>query len=248
MNLRQCGLYASTMRSIRMNESKNPVWLITGAAGALGSALTKLVMADAADCIAVDRRSEALDALYDGLQDDLGCAPALMPMDLAGAGPDDYQRLAEVVEAEFGRIDVLVHNAAEFKALQPLRQQQPGEWLEILQTSLTAPYMLTSVLSPLMSSSSTIAFVQDSHGLDQPGGWGAFGVAQAGRRQMARILDAERARSGPRIVEIDPGPFYSSLRTAVWPSDSPEGLPTAESAAQSVLSAIERPAKPAGEE
>lgn len=232
----------------RMNDSNKPVWLITGAAGALGSALTRLVMADGADCIAVDRRSEALDTLHDNLKTDLDCAPALMPMDLAGAGPDDYQRLAEVVEAEFGRLDVLVHNAAEFKALRPLAQQQPGEWLEILQTSLTAPYMLTSVLSPLMSEGSTIVFVQDSHGLDNPAGWAAFGVAQAGRRQMARILDAERARRGPGIVEIDPGPFYSRLRTAAWPSDSPENLPSPESAARSVLAAIEQPAASAGEE
>lgn len=231
-----------------MNDSTHPVWLITGAAGALGRALTRLVMADGADCIAVDRRSEALDALHDDLQAELGYAPALMPMDLAGAGPDDYQRLAEVVATEFGRIDVLVHNAAEFQALRPLMQQQPGEWLEIVQTLLTAPYMLNSVCSPLMSGDSAIVFVQDGHSLDSPGGWGAFGVAQAGRQQMARILDAERARSGPRIVEIDPGPFYSRLRTAAWPSDSPEDLPTPVSAARSVISAIERPAEPAGEE
>jgi NAD(P)-dependent dehydrogenase (short-subunit alcohol dehydrogenase family) len=159
-------------------------------------------------------------------------------MDLAGAGPDDYQRLAEVLEGEFGRIDVLVHNAASFHALRPMLQQQPGEWLEIIQTSLTAPYMLTAVLAPLMSADATIVFIGDEHCLDKPGGWGAYGVAQAGRRQMARVLEAERARSGARVVEVDPGPFYSRLRVAAWPSDSPEHLPSPASAADRVVAAV----------
>lgn len=221
-----------------MNDSTQAVWLITGAAGALGSALVRQVMADGADCIALDRQSRALDALHDDLQERQRRAPALMPMDLAGAGPDDYQRLAEAVEAQFGRIDVLVHNAATFKALRPMLQQQPGEWLEIVQTSLTAPYMLTAVLSPLMAANSKIVFVGDGHCLDHPGGWGAFGVAQAGRRQMAKILQADRARNGARVVEVDPGPFYSRLRVAAWPSDSPEHLPSADSAAEKVIAAV----------
>ncbi len=223
-----------------MTESNKPVWLVTGAAGALGSALVRRVMNDGADCIAVDRQARALDALHDEIQEMLGRAPALMPMDLAGAGPDDYQRLAEVLESEFGRIDVLVHNAASFHALRPMLQQQPGEWAEIIQTSLTAPYMLSAVLAPLMSADSAIVFVGDGHCLESPGGWGAYGVAQAGRRQMARMLEAERARSGARVIEVDPGPFYSRLRTAAWPSDSPEHLPSPDSAADKVVAAVRK--------
>lgn len=223
-----------------MNDSSKAVWLVTGAAGALGSALVQRAMADGADCIALDRQAGALDSLHDELEEKLGRAPALMPMDLAGAGPEDYQRLAEVIESQFGRVDVLVHNAVTFKSLQPMAQQQPGEWLEIVQTSLTAPYMLTAVLSPLMSADSSIVFIGDDHCLAHPGGWAAFGVAQAGRKQMARVLEADRARSGPRVIEVDPGPFYSSLRVAAWPSDSPEHLPSPASAAEKVLVAIER--------
>lgn len=221
-----------------MNDSNKPVWLVTGAAGALGGALVRRAMRDGADCIALDRQSRGLDALHDALQESLGRAPALMPMDLAGAGPDDYQRLAEAVESGFGRIDVLVHAAATFQALRPMVQQPPGEWLEIMQTSLTGPFMLTAVLWPLMSADSRVVFIGDAHSRDNPGGWGAFGVAQAGRRQMARILDADRPRGGPRVVEVDPGPFYSRLRVAAWPSDSPEQLPSPEEAAERVMAAI----------
>ncbi len=227
-----------------MNDSSKATWLVTGAAGALGSALVQQVMAGGADCIALDRRAGALDDLHDRLESELGRSPALMPMDLAGAGVEDYQRLAEVIEAQFGRVDVLVHNAAVFKSLQPIAQQQPGEWLEIMQTSLTAPYMLTAVLAPLMSASASIVFITDDHCLSHPGGWGAFGVAQAGRKQLVRVIEADRVRSGPRVIEVDPGPFYSPLRIAAWPSDSPDNLPSAAAAAEKVVAAIEQSDQP----
>lgn len=224
-----------------MNDTAPAVWLVTGAAGALGSALVRRVIQGGDDCIALDRDTRALDALHDELVAAHGRAPALMPMDLAGAGPQDHERLAEAVEGRFGRLDYLVHNAAVFHALRPLLHQQPGEWLEILQTSLSAPYMLTSVLAGLMPASGRVVFVDDRHCLEQPAAWGAYGVAQAGRRQMAATLAAERTDGGPAIVSIDPGPFYSSLRVAAWPSDSPENLPAPEEAAGRVLAAIGAP-------
>jgi len=222
-----------------MNESSKRVWLITGAVGALGSALIRQLMADGDDGIALDRDARGLDALHDELQERLGRGPALMPMDLAGALPEDYQRLAEAVEREFGRIDVLVHNAATFKALRPIIQQQPGEWLEIMQTSVTAPFMLSAVLAPLLGPGSSVVFVGDQRALEKPGGWAAFGVAQAARRQLARILDADRAPSDPRVIEVDPGDFYSQLRVAAWPSDSPHDLPSSEQAAARVIASVD---------
>lgn len=224
-----------------MNETAPAVWLVTGAAGALGAAMVRRLIASGDDCIALDRDSGALDALHDELAAAHGRSPALMPMDLAGAGPEDHERLAEAIEGQFGRLEYLVHNAAVFHALRPLLHQQPGEWLEIVQTSLSAPYMLSSVLVPLMPASGRIVFIEDGHCFDQPASWGAYGVAQAGRRQMAAALAAERTESGPGVVVIDPGPFYSALRVAAWPSDSPDNLPAPDEAADRVLAAIGAP-------
>lgn len=215
-------------------------WLVTGAAGALGQALVEHCLRAEYDCIALDRNRRGLNALHDRLEKEYGRAPALMPMDLAGSGPDDYQRLAEAVAADFGRIDVLIHNAASFKALRPLLHQPPGEWLEIIQTSITAPFMLSAVLAPLMNENSINVLINDRQCLEQTSGWGAYGIAQAARGQMMATLAAERGRYGPGVIEIDPGAFYSPLRTAAWPSDSPEDLPTPERAAQKVIEALHK--------
>jgi len=231
-------LYSLDILEIHMSEQPQAVWLVTGAAGALGRELTRQVLEAGHDCIALDRDQRGLEALHDELERAGKPLPWLMPMDLAGASPEQCQKFAETVEETFGRIDVLVHNAAVFHALKPMFHQQPGEWLEILQTGLTAPWMLGAVLAPLMPEGrGSIVIVTDRHCLDKPGHWGAYGIAQAGRVQMARSLAAERSHGGPRVVEIDPGPFYSSLRTAAWPSDSPDDLPCAREAAARVFAA-----------
>ncbi|MFW5926908.1 MAG: SDR family NAD(P)-dependent oxidoreductase [Wenzhouxiangella sp.] len=224
-----------------MSDTTRPVWLITGAAGALGRALTHRAMERGADCIALDRDERGLNALHDGCEEAGKPVPALMPMDLAGATPADYEKLAETVEVSFGRLDVIIHNAMSFKALRPLFHQPPEEWVDIVQTGLTGPFLLTAALMPMVSAArgGAVVFIADRLPLEKPANWAAYGVAEAGRRQMVEMLRAESGGRGTRFLEIDPGPFYSPLRTAAWPSDSPRDLTSAEEAANRVVARIE---------
>src|SRR5690625_3572537 len=97
-----------------MTNSKKANWLITGAAGALGSELVRQLTERGDDCIALDRDVDSLNRLHDSVADKSGRAPALMPMDLAGAAPQDYEQLAGAIKDQFGRLDGLIHNAAAF--------------------------------------------------------------------------------------------------------------------------------------
>ncbi|TVR97297.1 MAG: SDR family NAD(P)-dependent oxidoreductase [Wenzhouxiangellaceae bacterium] len=225
-----------------MSKSTRPVWLVTGAAGALGAAMVKQLLESGRDCIALDRNARALDKLHDGLAGEVGCAPALLPFDLAGAGPDDYQNVAEQIGTSIGRLDVLVHNAADFVALRPLEHQPADEWFKLLQAGLTGPMLLTSALLPLLreSGQGRIVFVADRHCLERPANWGAYGVAQAGREWMSRALAAELGPRGPRVMDIDPGPFYSPLRAAAWPAIEPEGMPAAAQRAGKLIESIDQ--------
>lgn len=222
-----------------MVNAAQPVWLITGAAGALGAELTRQVMAGGGDVVALDRDAPALDRLHDALAEK-GRPPALMPLDLVGAGPDDYARVAEAVADQFGRLDVLVHNAAHFVALRPLEHQPAEEWMKSLQAGLTGPFLLTQALLPLLrqADGGRIVLVSDSHCLEKPPNWGAYGMSQAARRWLGAAWQAELGPRGPRVMELDPGPFHSKLRAAAWPVEDPAHLPTAESAAARVMEQI----------
>ncbi len=219
---------------------KPRLWLITGAAGTLGAELTRQVMARGDDCIALDRDEGGLNRLHDSLSEAGHSAPMLVPLDLAGASPEDYAKVAEGIAQQFGRLDCLVHNAAAFTALRPLPHQPPEEWMRILQTGLTGPQLLSSALMPLLSSTagSRLVFIADRHCLERPAHWGAYGVAQAGRRWLVSALERELGGADPQLRDIDPGPFYSKLRTAAWPVARPDEFEPIDRLAERVLAEI----------
>mgnify|MGYP006304920999 CR=1 FL=1 len=190
----------------QLNDS---VWLVTGAAGSLGRALVSEVLAVGADCIALDRNERGLNRLHDDLAA-VGQPPALYPLDMAGAGPADYAALAEVMAEQFGRLDGLIHAAAHFVALRPLEHQAAEEWFTTLQAGLTGPQLLNAALMPLIRSveCGSVVFINNTECLKHPARWGAYGVCQAGRRQMVETLSAELGPRGPKVLEIDPGAFF----------------------------------------
>ncbi|AKS42068.1 SDR family NAD(P)-dependent oxidoreductase [Wenzhouxiangella marina] len=225
-----------------MTQSEKPLWLVTGAAGTLGAELVRQLLAAGNDCIALDKNEAALNQLHDQLAEQGRPVPVLLPLDLAGAGPADYEQVASTVEAQFGRLDGLIHNAAAFVALRPLAHQPAEEWMRILQTGLTGPQLLSNALLGLMQATegARLVFISDRHCLERPGHWAAYGVAQAGRAWMARTLARELGAAGPRVMEIDPGPFFSALRSAAWPAARPEEFDAIEQVATRVLEQINK--------
>lgn len=223
-----------------MNQGMNgAVWLVTGAAGGLGRALVAALLAEGCDCIALDRNARGLNQLHDELAAG-GQPPALYPLDMTGAGPADYAALAEQVADQFGGLTGVLHAAAHFEALRPLEHQSAEEWFKTLQAGLTGPQLLNAALMPMLRAADRgiIVFVNNTQCLHKPARWGAYGVSQAGRRQMAQTLAAELGPRGPRVLEVDPGPFFSSLRSAAWPTDNPSELPSAADAAGQILRQI----------
>jgi NAD(P)-dependent dehydrogenase (short-subunit alcohol dehydrogenase family) len=222
-----------------MNEDASRVVLVTGAAGALGSALVRRILAQGGDCIALDRDRRGLEKLHDGLAAE-GRAPLVVPLDLAGAGPDHYDELAESLQAEFGRVDAVIHAAAESKGLRTIENLPPDEWMQELQAGVTGPMLLTRALLPLLRASSDgrVVFVIDDPQARMKAYWAGYGVAQSAVNALAQMLAAECQKHGPSVVTVDPGPFYSELRARVWPAENPADLPTAESAAETVLAAL----------
>lgn len=202
--------------------------LITGAAGGLGTELALKCAEAGAELILLDKNRRGLTQLSDRITA-LGLpAPGLYPMDLAGVGVDDIGVLVDVIAAEYGGLDALVHCALEFDSLQPLEQIQPQDWLTSMQVNLNTPWLLSSKLLPLLRKSqrSSLIFLLDD--LDDVSGayWGAYGAAKAALAGLVRQFNDSLSNTAVQVFGVIPGPMRTDFRARVYHAENPLDQPS----------------------
>jgi NAD(P)-dependent dehydrogenase (short-subunit alcohol dehydrogenase family) len=193
------------------------VVLVTGAHGGLGSAAALACAQAGATVVLLGRKVPKLNRLYDALAA-AGPEPLLYPLDLEGASPDDHAELAVRIEDELGRLDGVLHCAAEFRGLTPLLQTDPAAFARAIHVNLTAPWWLSQACLPLLAKSPDAALV---FALDEPARvgqayWGGYGVAQHGLASLVGMLHAELANSTVRVAGLRPGPMRTPLRAKAF--------------------------------
>lgn len=190
------------------------VILVAGAAGGLGSAAAVACAQAGATVVLLGRKVAPLNRTYDAVKA-VGPEPLLYPLDLEGASPDDFDELAQRLQAEFGRLDGVLHCAAEFKGLTPLLHTDPADFARAIHVDLTARWWLTQACLPLLAKSDAGAVVfaiDDPARGGSPAFWGGYGLAQAAQATLIAMLQAELGEHGPRISGLRPGPMRTSLR------------------------------------
>lgn len=197
------------------------VVLVTGAHGGLGAAAAHACARAGATVVLLGRKVPKLNRVYDAIaRDPAGLPePVNYPFDLAGAGFGDHVELAERIGAQLGRLDGLLHCAADFPGLTPLEHTDPGDFARALHVDLTARWWLTQACLPLLQRApdAAVVFVLDD---EQPAAYrGAYGIAQHGQRALLETLHAEH-RNGPvRMHGLRPGPMRTPLRARAHVAD-----------------------------
>ncbi|MFV0286976.1 MAG: SDR family NAD(P)-dependent oxidoreductase [Demequina sp.] len=120
------------------------VVVITGGGGGIGSAFAHLVAARGATVVLVDLRPEAADAVAASLP---GSGHSVLTGDLTSRG--NVEHVLDCVEAEHGRIDVLV-NCMGMTSAERFDERDPDSIDHELRVNLNAPLMLTNLAIPLL--------------------------------------------------------------------------------------------------
>ncbi|MBE7210350.1 MAG: SDR family oxidoreductase [Gluconacetobacter diazotrophicus] len=148
-----------------------PVALVTGSAGGIGSGICSRLLAQ--------------DWTVYGL-DPAGAAPdGVRAVRGSAASPQDVDGLANRIEAEAGRLDGLVSNAGIMRR-KKLSELELDEWREVLDTNLTATFLLTRRLEPLL----------------QAGGGGAIVTIASTRAHMSEPDTESYAASKGGLVAL----------------------------------------------
>jgi NAD(P)-dependent dehydrogenase (short-subunit alcohol dehydrogenase family) len=191
--------------------------LVTGAHGGLGNVGAMASARAGATVVLLGRKIPKLNRVYDEIAA-TGAEPLLYPLDLEGAAPEDYAELASRIEAELGRLDGLVHCAADFPGLTPLGQTDPAAFARAIHVNLTAPWWLSQACLPLLAKAedAALVFVLDDRERVGQAYWGGYGIAQHGLAALVGMLHAELANTRVRVSGFQPGPLRTALRARAY--------------------------------
>ena len=207
------------------------VVLITGASDGIGRALAVAAAGLGARVILHGKNTKKLEAVYDEIDAMADAArPAIAVLDLATADGDAYTSLVDTLSAEYGRLDGLVHNASILGSRISIEQYEPAEWQRVMHVNLTAPFVLTQMLLPLLRKAEHASVVFTSSGVGRVGKafWGAYAVSKFGTEALSQILAAEQAHADVRFNCVNPGPVRTKMRRAAYPGEDPGKLVTPE--------------------
>jgi len=183
------------------------VWFITGAGRGMGVDFAKAALAAGHAVVATGRDTSRLSKT-------LGASGELLTVKLDVTRLDDAQQAVRAAVDRFGRIDVLVNNAASFHAGY-FEELSPEQFEQQLATSLTGPMNVTRAVLPVMRKqrSGHIVSISSTAGLIGFEFGTAYAASKFGLEGWMESLAAEVAPFGIATTIVNPGFFRTELLT-----------------------------------
>lgn len=209
----------------------NKVIAITGAGDGIGRVAAITCANFGATVILLGRTTQKLEAVYDEIEAAGNPQAAIYPINLEGACAKDYDDMAQAFFDEFGRIDGLLHNAADLGERTPLNNYSQDVWLRVMQTNVNAPFMMTRSLLPVLehADNASILFTGSSVGYEGRAFWGAYAASKAAQENLMQTLSQElEGTTKIRSNSVNPGATRTNMRAAAFPGENPATVKTAD--------------------
>ena len=210
---------------------KDRIALITGASRGLGRAVALRFAREGAHVLLLSRNLSALGQVDDEIRA-IGGNATLLPLDLADGpaidalGPSLYER--------FGKLDVLVGNAAILGALSPLPHIPSAHWERVFAINVTANWRLIRTLDPLLrrSDAGRVIFVTSSLARSCRPYWAPYSVSKAALEALAKTYAHETASTPIKVNLVDPGAMATRMRAEAYPGENQATLPAPKTIAE----------------
>jgi NAD(P)-dependent dehydrogenase (short-subunit alcohol dehydrogenase family) len=191
--------------------------LITGGDSGIGRAVALAFAREGAD-VAISYLSENEDAQETRrLVEDAGRECLLLPGDLSD--PDHCREVIENTVEAFGRIDILVNNAAHQATFESIEDIPDEEWEKTFATNISAMFYLTKAAIPHLKAGSSIINTS-SVNADMPNQTLlAYATTKGAIQNFSGGLAQQLAEKGIRVNTVAPGPVWTPLIPATMPPD-----------------------------
>ena len=197
------------------------VALVTGASRGIGAATAKALAAQGAHVIITARTAKDLEAVEDAIFNAGGNA-TIAPLDLTDG--DSIARLATAVTERWGKLDVLVLNAAMLGTLAPVPAIDGAEFARLFTLNVTAQQVLIASFDALLrkSDAGRLVALTSSVGAAPRAFWGAYGASKAALETLVASYGEEvKNLSAVRTAIVDPGRTRTQMRAKAYPGEDP---------------------------
>lgn len=207
---------------------KDRIILVTGAGRGIGAEAARNYAALGATVLLLGKTEKRLNAVYDEIVAAGHPEPVVIPLDLEKASQEAYQELAAMIEAEFGHLDGLLHNASILGPRTPLEQLAGDNFAKVMQINVNAMFMLNSAMIPLLrlSKDASVIFTSSSVGRKGRAYWGAYAVSKFATEGLMQVMADELDDTTIRANSINPGATRTDMRAHAYPGENPLNNPT----------------------
>lgn len=191
------------------------VALITGSTKGIGRSIAEEMARSGAKVVISSRKADACEAVAQELKE-AGYEALAVPCHVGRK--DDLQRLVDKTLEAWGRIDVLVCNAATNPVYGPTSEITDEAWDKIMETNVKGTFWLCNMVLPQMAErgEGAVVLLSSIAGIRGNTVIGTYGVSKAAEAALARNLAVEWGPRGIRVNSIAPGLVKTDFAKALW--------------------------------
>jgi NAD(P)-dependent dehydrogenase (short-subunit alcohol dehydrogenase family) len=202
------------MSKMNQIDLSGKVAVVNGASRGIGEAIARGLSACGASVVLTSRRLEGVQSVADAINTEGGQATAIA----CHAGHlDEIENLFNSVKTQFGRLDILINNAATNPWFGAAAELPPSAFDKTVEVNLKGPYYMMSHAVPLMvaGGGDSIVNVSSITALNPPKGQGVYAMTKAGLVSLTKTFASEYGQQGIRVNAILPGVVETRLAKAL---------------------------------
>ena len=213
--------------------------LVTGASRGIGAAMAQALAGQGAHVILTARTAKDLEAVEDAIFDASGSA-TIAPLDLTDG--DSISRLAAAVTERWGKLDILILNAAMLGTLSPVSAIDGAEFAKLFTLNVTAQQVMIASFDALLrkSDAGRLVALTSSVGATPRAYWGAYGASKAALENLVDSYSEEvKNLSQVRSAIVDPGRTRTQMRAKAYPGEDPATVKEPAVVAEAILEMLQ---------
>ena len=191
---------------------QDKVAIVTGASRGIGRSIAEVFVREGAHVVICGRKQDTLDQVAHEL------GPRVKPIACHVGRADQLQAMVDATMHQFGRIDILINNAATNIAQGPALEMDEGQFDKMVEVNLKSTFRLMKLIGPGMCErgSGSIVNIASIAGLRPQLHSLLYSMTKAALIMMTQSYAVELAPKGVRVNGIAPGLIETTLSEYFW--------------------------------